>query len=81
MRVARLHRMGDIRLHHETELVPDIGRMLLQSGVIDICGSDLHWFGEEGIGAPNRRPINSTGLHAKLASARSPTVTEAGLAQ
>ena len=50
MRVARLHGVGDIRLRDEPipTLRPD--ESLLRVTAVGICGSDLHWFAQGGIG-------------------------------
>ena len=58
MRVARLHGPGDIRLHDEDRPVPGPGESLVRVTAVGLCGSDLHWFGEGGIGdARLDRPI------------------------
>jgi L-iditol 2-dehydrogenase len=50
LQVLRLHGLRDLRLHNEA--VPDPGpgesRVRIQS--VGVCGSDLHWFSEAGIG-------------------------------
>jgi L-iditol 2-dehydrogenase len=50
MRVARLHGVGDIRLGDEP--VPEVppGHSLVRVTSVGICGSDLHWYSEAGIG-------------------------------
>lgn len=50
MRVARLHGVGDVRLHEEDSPQPADGDVLVRVDAVGICGSDLHWFGEGGIG-------------------------------
>lgn len=50
MRVARLHDVGDVRLHEEETPLPADGDVLVRVDAVGICGSDLHWFGEGGIG-------------------------------
>jgi L-iditol 2-dehydrogenase len=50
MRVARLHAVGDLRVSDEPEPVPEPGWSLVKVTAIGICGSDLHWFDEGGIG-------------------------------
>lgn len=50
MRAARLHGVGDIRLHDEAIPTPHEGESLLRVTVAGLCGSDLHWFGDGGIG-------------------------------
>ncbi len=50
MKVLRLHGAADLRLHDETMPVPAPGETLLQVRAVGICGSDLHWLEEGGIG-------------------------------
>ncbi|WP_245923478.1 zinc-dependent alcohol dehydrogenase [Paractinoplanes atraurantiacus] len=50
MIVSRLHRAGEIRLHEEERPVPGDGERLVEVTSVGICGSDLHWFTEGGIG-------------------------------
>jgi len=50
MKVLRLHGMGDLRLHDEPEPVPGPGEVLLCVTAVGLCGSDLHWLSEAGIG-------------------------------
>jgi L-iditol 2-dehydrogenase len=50
MRVARLHSKGDFRLHDEPKPVAGAGEELLRVKAVGICGSDLHWYNEAGIG-------------------------------
>lgn len=50
MRVARLHAVGDIRIHDEPAPVPEHNETLVQVKAVGLCGSDLHWFREGGIG-------------------------------
>jgi L-iditol 2-dehydrogenase len=50
VRVARLHGAGDIRLHDEPMPVPATGETLLQVRAVGLCGSDMHWLAEGGIG-------------------------------
>ena len=50
MRVARLHAAGDIRVGDEPEPVPGLGEELVRVDAVGVCGSDLHWFAEAGIG-------------------------------
>ena len=58
MRVARLHAAGDIRLHDEPEPSPGPGDALVRMSAVGLCGSDLQWFGVEGIGdARLTRPL------------------------
>jgi len=58
MKAARLHVVGDLRL--EDEPVPETGpgMSLVRVTAVGICGSDLHWWGEGGIGdAALTRPL------------------------
>jgi len=58
MRVLRLHGAGDLRLHTEPDPVPGPGEALLRVTAVGLCGSDLHWFVEAGIGdAQLARPL------------------------
>jgi L-iditol 2-dehydrogenase len=50
MKVARLHAAGDIRLADESVPVPEPGMSLVRVTAVGICGSDLHWWTESGIG-------------------------------
>jgi len=50
MRVARLYGKGDLRLHDEERPRPGAGEVLVRVGAVGLCGSDLHWFAEGGIG-------------------------------
>ena len=58
MKVIRLHGPKDLRYHEEPEPEPGPGEALVRVDVVGICGSDLHWFGEAGIGdAKLSRPL------------------------
>src|SRR4051812_10111449 len=58
MRVARLFGIGDIRVLSEPDPLPGPGENLVRVTAVGICGSDLHWFGEGGIGdAALTRPL------------------------
>jgi len=50
MRVARLHAAGDVRLHDEEPEALSAGRAVVRVESVGLCGSDLHWFTEGGIG-------------------------------
>ncbi len=50
MRAARLHAVGDLRVADEPVPVPGDGESLVRVTAVGICGSDLHWWGEAGIG-------------------------------
>ncbi len=59
MRAARLYGIGDLRVadEHEPE-PPGPGSSLVQVTSVGLCGSDLHWFAEGGIGdARLRSPV------------------------
>jgi L-iditol 2-dehydrogenase len=58
MKVLRLHGVGDLRLHEEGLPNCSVGESLVQVRAVGICGSDLHWFSEAGIGdAQLRHPL------------------------
>lgn len=50
MRVARLHGTGDLRVADEPTPRPSPGTTLVRVTAVGICGSDLHWYAEGGIG-------------------------------
>ena len=50
MKAARLHAVGDLRISDEPAPVPEPGASLVQVTAVGICGSDLHWWTEAGIG-------------------------------
>jgi L-iditol 2-dehydrogenase len=50
MKAARLHGIGDLRLADEPVPEPEPGETLVKVTAVGICGSDLHWWGEAGIG-------------------------------
>lgn len=50
MRAARIHGAGDVRLHDEPVPEAGPGEALVRVEAVGICGSDLHWFEEGGIG-------------------------------
>jgi L-iditol 2-dehydrogenase len=50
MKALRLHAPGDLRLHDEPRPIPHAGESLLRVAAVGLCGSDLHWFNESGIG-------------------------------
>jgi L-iditol 2-dehydrogenase len=50
MKSIRLHAAGEVQIHNEPIPEPDEGESLIRVGAVGICGSDLHWFGEAGIG-------------------------------
>lgn len=58
MKTARLHAARDIRLADEPVPVAGPGSSLVQVTAVGICGSDLHWWNESGIGdAQLGRPL------------------------
>ena len=50
MNVARLHAGGDLRIHTEPAPAAGEGETIVRVTAVGICGSDLHWFEEAGIG-------------------------------
>jgi L-iditol 2-dehydrogenase len=50
MRAARLHGIGDIRISDEPMPVAVPGTSLIKVTAVGICGSDLHWYEDAGIG-------------------------------
>jgi L-iditol 2-dehydrogenase len=50
MKAVRLHGIGDLRTHTEPEPIPEEGSELVKVTAIGICGSDLHWLEDAGIG-------------------------------
>ena len=50
MKALRLHGVGDLRLADEADPVPGPAEALVRVTAVGICGSDLHWFDESGIG-------------------------------
>jgi L-iditol 2-dehydrogenase len=58
MRAARLHGVGDLRLADEPEPATGPDQELVRVTAVGICGSDLHWWDEAGIGdAVITRPL------------------------
>jgi L-iditol 2-dehydrogenase len=58
MKTIRLHAPGDLQLHDEPKPEPGSGEALVRVTAVGICGSDLHWFGEAGIGdAKLKQPL------------------------
>ena len=56
--VARLHGPGDVRLAREATPTPGPGEVLVRVAAVGLCGSDLHWYREGGIGdAGLSRPL------------------------
>jgi L-iditol 2-dehydrogenase len=50
MLAARLHGPADLRVAEEPVPVPGPGQSLVRVTAVGICGSDLHWYAEAGIG-------------------------------
>ncbi|MBN2117326.1 MAG: zinc-binding dehydrogenase [Anaerolineales bacterium] len=50
MKSVRLHGVGDLQIHAEPVPVPGEGQKLVRVKAVGVCGSDLHWFSEAGIG-------------------------------
>jgi L-iditol 2-dehydrogenase len=58
MQAARLHGVADLRLSDEPVPVAGPGMCLVRVTAVGICGSDLHWWAEAGIGdAVLERPL------------------------
>jgi L-iditol 2-dehydrogenase len=58
VKVARLHGVRDIRLSDEPVPESGAGLSLVRVTAVGLCGSDLHWYGEGGIGdAVIERPL------------------------
>ena len=58
MRAARLHAVGDLRVADEPEPEAGPGMNLVRVTAVGICGSDLHWWDDAGIGdARLERPL------------------------
>ena len=51
MEVLRLHGANDVRIHEEPEPVPGPGEELVRVTAVGLCGSDLHWYEDGGIGS------------------------------
>jgi len=50
MKALRLHGIGDLRLHDEPVPVAGGDEYLIRVAAVGICGSDVHWYDEAGIG-------------------------------
>lgn len=58
MKSIRLHGTGDLQLHEEEVPVAGEEEKLIRVKSVGVCGSDLHWFSEGGIGdAKLERPL------------------------
>lgn len=51
MEVLRLHGARDVRVHQEPEPIPERGEELVRVTAVGLCGSDLHWYEDGGIGS------------------------------
>ena len=49
-KVVRLHGIEDVRIQSEPTPAPAAGESLVRVTAVTLCGSDLHWFAEAGIG-------------------------------
>lgn len=50
MKTARIHGIGDVRLHEEPAPEPTAGHPLVRVTSVGLCGSDRHWFVDGSIG-------------------------------
>ncbi len=50
MKSVRLHAVGDLQVHDEPVPAVREGEKLIRVKAVGVCGSDLHWFSEAGIG-------------------------------
>lgn len=50
MKVARLNAVADLRISDEPLPAPVVGACLVKVSAVGICGSDLHWWAQGGIG-------------------------------
>ena len=50
MKTVRLHAVRDLKIHDEPVPVAGEGDKLVRVKSVGVCGSDLHWFAEQGIG-------------------------------
>jgi L-iditol 2-dehydrogenase len=50
MKVISLHGVEDLRMHDAPDPIPGQDKVLLRVTAVGICGSDLHWYEEGGIG-------------------------------
>ncbi|PNY79922.1 alcohol dehydrogenase [Deinococcus koreensis] len=58
MRTVRLHGVHDLRLHDEPRPLTVPGEVMLRVQAVSVCGSDMHYYHEGGIGpAVIRRPM------------------------
>ena len=72
MEVLRLYGPHDLRLQSEARPDPEPGQALVRVTAVGVCGSDLHWFDEAGIGdAQIIRPLVLGHEFAGLVESRS----------
>lgn len=58
MKSFRLHAPADLRLHEEADPAAGPGQQIIRVKAVGICGSDIHWFTDGGIGdARIKRPL------------------------
>lgn len=58
MKVVRLHAQNCLKHHDENPPIPKSGEVLLRVDAVGICGSDIHWMLDAGIGdAQLKRPL------------------------
>ncbi len=50
MKALRLFKPGDLRINEELVPTPGANEALIQVTAVGVCGSDLHWYREGGIG-------------------------------
>ena len=50
MKSIRLHGTGDLQIHEEPVALASESEKLVRIKAVGVCGSDLHWFSEGGIG-------------------------------
>lgn len=50
MKSVKLHAPGDLRIHEESAPIAGEGETLIRVKAVGVCGSDLHWFTDGGIG-------------------------------
>jgi len=50
MKALRIHGIHDLRIAEESLPQPQTGEALLRVTAVGVCGSDVHWFSEGGIG-------------------------------
>ncbi len=68
MKTIRLHAPNDLRLHEESKPKAGRGESLVHVTAVGICGSDLHWFSEAGIGDAKLKPPSYSGTSSSAQS-------------